>query len=852
MPNNSSNQPMQQLRLISKIALVLAILGLLGLVVLFFLMGNSKIVCNTPSGETTFYVGQKGLCEALNKLGVQNDASRPRVSLDGDRLTINDTTVVIPRDTNSSNDIVGPIGPMGLAGSAGAVGAQGTPGTPAPPGGGTLNQAYNFGGPGVGRAINLTPGSPVQIYTPVVAGGPIEYTAGFAVTGDGDLNNPDISGVSFAKMVGDFGGGVTDGSATVYSADIRSITAGTYGFNAFMNYPGNEIYVNGLNNGMGYSYGQVAFATWGTSLSAGDSLVSSGNGLQLDIRAGDGGSASGDGGKINIHSGDASTDGDGGGIYMGTGQGLGMFGMGGDIHVDTGHGELNGGNINFDTGNGTSNDGGHIGFLTGDGLNRGGAVSIGTGSGTNIYGGTLQLSTGNSINGSGGDILFSTGTGGVANGSIQFYIGNSERGRFDSSGQLLVNTSSPIAGKVAVFGGDMQINGIDLGLGGGAIATNTALGFNSLGANTTGPWNTAVGYSALANNTTADRNTAVGWNALSTVTTGGSNTAVGGFAMSSATNGYQNSALGRGALQSLTWGYNNTAVGALALPSLQGGVNNVAMGNAALNVANGGNQNVAIGVMASITQTTASTNTIIGYNTGGGITTGSRNTILGANVNGLSPTLTNTVIIADGSGARRLYIDSTGNTGIGTSAPGTFRLNVTNATTTNVAQFNGSGATQCTVVTGTGWSCTSDESLKTNILSITNGIDIINQLQGVTYNWKDDLEGSRQNGFIAQDIQKVLPELVTTDDNGNLSLNKDGIMPYIVEAVKSQNGNIEGVNSQLKDQGLQISLLSDELKALSIRVQQNSIDIEHHNDEIEQLKAKNQLLEQRLEKLESR
>jgi hypothetical protein len=64
-----------------------------------------------------------------------------------------------------------------------------------------------------------------------------------------------------------------------------------------------------------------------------------------------------------------------------------------------------------------------------------------------------------------------------------------------------------------------------------------------------------------------------------------------------------------------------------------------------------------------------SDNTAIGYNTGRGITTGSNNTILGANVTGLSATLANNIIIADGSGNRRINVDSSGNVGIGTNAP---------------------------------------------------------------------------------------------------------------------------------------------------------------------------------------
>ncbi|MBI2798480.1 tail fiber domain-containing protein [Candidatus Saccharibacteria bacterium] len=183
-------------------------------------------------------------------------------------------------------------------------------------------------------------------------------------------------------------------------------------------------------------------------------------------------------------------------------------------------------------------------------------------------------------------------------------------------------------------------------------------------------------------------------------------------------------------------------------------------------------------------------------------------------------------------------VTQSGAMAIGSSTSPTNKLTVTD-TTTNVAKFNGSGGTQCTVVTGTGWSCSSDESLKTNILNITNGLDIINKLQGVTYNWKADPNGTQQDGFIAQDIQKVLPELVTTDSDGKLSLNKDGIMPFIVEAVKQQSGNIDKANQQLADQGLQLANLTEELKAVSTKVGEQ-------DNEINDLKARVQILEQKL------
>jgi len=121
-----------------------------------------------------------------------------------------------------------------------------------------------------------------------------------------------------------------------------------------------------------------------------------------------------------------------------------------------------------------------------------------------------------------------------------------------------------------------------------------------------------------------------------------------------------------------------------------------------------------------------------------------------------------------------------------------FALVAGSTATNNVAQFTGTAANQCTVVAGTGWSCSSDERLKQNIVSVENGLDVISQLRGVTFNWRADQTGAQQDGFIAQEVQKILPELVTTDSQtGFLSLNKDGILPYIVNAIQAQQKQID-------------------------------------------------------------
>jgi hypothetical protein len=92
----------------------------------------------------------------------------------------------------------------------------------------------------------------------------------------------------------------------------------------------------------------------------------------------------------------------------------------------------------------------------------------------------------------------------------------------------------------------------------------------------------------------------------------------------------------------------------------------------------------------------------------------------------------------------------------------------------------------------------SDISLKTNIKPLENSLDKIIKLQGVSFTWKENTDASKLTeikddlGFIAQEVEKVLPELVRKNkDNGLLSLRDKGIMPLLVEAIKEQQIQIE-------------------------------------------------------------
>jgi hypothetical protein len=82
----------------------------------------------------------------------------------------------------------------------------------------------------------------------------------------------------------------------------------------------------------------------------------------------------------------------------------------------------------------------------------------------------------------------------------------------------------------------------------------------------------------------------------------------------------------------------------------------------------------------------------------------------------------------------------------------------------------------------------SDERLKENIIPIDNAVDRVNAIEGVYFNWKDKQE--RQAGVLAQQVQKVLPEVVSEDKNGYLNVDYGGIVPLLLEAIKELESRI--------------------------------------------------------------
>ena len=113
------------------------------------------------------------------------------------------------------------------------------------------------------------------------------------------------------------------------------------------------------------------------------------------------------------------------------------------------------------------------------------------------------------------------------------YVGTGISGALNGT----VGATTPSTGAFTTLTTTSTINSLTVGLGGGAVSTNTAVGASALAANTTGASGVAIGYQALQANTTSSNNTAVGYQALYSETTAGNNTAIGYQAGRSITTG---------------------------------------------------------------------------------------------------------------------------------------------------------------------------------------------------------------------------------------------------------------------------------------------------------------------------
>jgi hypothetical protein len=174
----------------------------------------------------------------------------------------------------------------------------------------------------------------------------------------------------------------------------------------------------------------------------------------------------------------------------------------------------------------------------------------------------------------------------------------------------------------------------------------------------------------------------------------------------------------------------------------------------------------------------------------------SNNTTIGSDVFG------SFIVYDDSSAAYRMVINqTTGNVGIGTTSPSQ-KLEVSGKAkiTTSLAV----GAITPSTTTGridasndiVAYS-TSDIRLKDNIKSIDKALDKVNSIQGIEFDWieKEEVHGNSGHdvGVIAQEIEKILPDVVTTRDSGYKAVKYEKIVPLLIEAIKDLSKQVDGL-----------------------------------------------------------
>lgn len=160
-----------------------------------------------------------------------------------------------------------------------------------------------------------------------------------------------------------------------------------------------------------------------------------------------------------------------------------------------------------------------------------------------------------------------------------------------------------------------------------------------------------------------------------------------------------------------------------------------------------------------------------------------------------------------GQGITRMVISKNGNVGIGNSTD-SYKLDVT-----------GDVVARGQVYSSTyGW--LSDERLKKNIQPIANPIETLIQINGKSFDWRKDEFSNRilpdglQYGMIAQDVEKILPSVVTTMKDGFKTINYSSFTPFIIEAIKEQQIQIESLTKKTDNQQKQIDDLKKTIEEL--------------------------------------
>ncbi len=330
---------------------------------------------------------------------------------------------------------------------------------------------------------------------------------------------------------------------------------------------------------------------------------------------------------------------------------------------------------------------------------------------------------------------------------------------------------------------------------------NTGVGSSALRGNTGGIDNTAVGAAALINNTNGFGNVAVGFSALLLSTTTVGNTAVGFGALGLNTIGDANVAIGFDVLGSNTTGYGNTATGYDALITNSTGGNNTANGAFVLSSNISGDDNTANGINALASNTTGSNNIALGSNAGANLTTGNFNIHIGnAGVAGESNKIrigtegTHTATYIAGIGGAPLVHGAA--VAVGITADGQLGVRASSA------------------------------RFKEAIKPMDKASEAILALKPVTFRYKHELDpdGIPQFGLVAEQVEKVNPDLVARDAEGKVfTVRYDEVNAMLLNEFIKEHRKVEELEAKLANQE----------KDFTARLKEQDAKIQQVNDKLE-------------------
>ena len=355
---------------------------------------------------------------------------------------------------------------------------------------------------------------------------------------------------------------------------------------------------------------------------------------------------------------------------------------------------------------------------------------------------------------------------------------------------------------------------------------NTGLGWYSLFSDMTGSFNTGVGAATLVLNT-ADSNTATGAGALFLNTTGNQNTANGAFALLNNTEGVYNTAIGCRALFANTLGERNTAVGFQALANGTDTLNfaNTATGYSALFTNTSGQANTATGAAALFGNVDGDFNTVVGSSALSNNTSGNRNIAIGQAAGGDLTTGDNNIDIGNTGVAGESNKIRIGQVG---TQDGTFIAGISGTPVTGVAVFV-SNQGQLGVMA-------SSQRFKEAIKAMDTASEAIFALNPVTFHYTKEIDPAAmaQFGLVAEEVEKVNPNLVVRDKEGKpYTVRYDAVNAMLLNEFLKEHRKMEEQASQIEQQAATIGHLMKEIQTIIAHSKEQDLQIQRVSDQVQ-------------------